>query len=216
MIASWIQRQKKFDLFRYVLLTLFLIVGLVLRWKFDQSFQPNWYGDQIEIIRNGRAVAGGTYFSTFSPYWPPGAIVVQGIVFKLFGIKAFHAVFYLQAIMSTVTILFVEAAARRLFGKVAGLVAAGICAIYVPFIYYTAIILSETTFFFFTMAAVAMLARYMDTNKRRDLVFAGILFGLSALTRPVSAPLPLLAFFLFWMRKNGMSGWGKLFAAMKK
>jgi 4-amino-4-deoxy-L-arabinose transferase-like glycosyltransferase len=107
-------------------------------------------------------------FSSFNYYF----------ILKLFGIKALRDVYFLQAIMSAVTIFFAEVAARRLFGKVAGQVAAGIYAIYAPFLYYTALILSETTFFFFTLAAIAMLARYMDTGKKRDLIFPGILFGL--------------------------------------
>jgi 4-amino-4-deoxy-L-arabinose transferase-like glycosyltransferase len=121
----------------------------------------------------------------------------------------------MQAVMGAITVFFINGIASRFFGYFAGLIAAFLYAIYIPFIYYTGLILSETTFFFFTFAALFMLSRFYCSNKKSELVFAGVLFGLSALTRPVSLPLPILAFFLFLFRKDDSENIPRFFRAIK-
>jgi asparagine N-glycosylation enzyme membrane subunit Stt3 len=124
-----------------------ILIALVIRILFVGDFYTPWYGDQESQLHYAWAVARGIYFTQFDSYWPPGSIVFSGIILKIFG--ATRPVFYVQAVIGALTVIFIEQIGRRFFGSIAGLTAAFLYAIYVPFIYYNGVFLSETLFFFF-------------------------------------------------------------------
>jgi hypothetical protein len=60
-----------------------------------------------------------------------------------------------------------------------------------------------------------VLAKFLEKKNTRHLILSGILFGLSALTRPVSLPLPFLAFLLLWLNEQKLMALSKLLTAAR-
>ncbi len=100
---------------------------------------------------------------------------------------------YLQAVLSTLTVLAAFGIARRFAGDVAGLVAAGAVAAYPPLLRWSAVLVSEplgTTLL--ALAVWAMVAAWPvagEPLRRMRLVVTGVLIGAAVLTRADLLPL---------------------------
>ena len=87
------------------------------------------------------------------------------------------------ALLGTVSIWLMGVAGRRLFGGAVALVAAGLAAVWPPFVLITTSLLSENLFVAVMLGAIAALLRWRAAGGARWLVLAGVLVGLAALTR---------------------------------
>lgn len=118
-------------------------------------------------------------------HWAPGYEVLLGAIFAIAGPSQLAAK-AAQVALSTVTVWLVYATARSQGGPRAARIAGGICALYPTFVAYTHYLFSETLFLALFMGAVYALHRTPAGRTRGELVSAGILFGLTALTRSVA------------------------------
>lgn len=106
-----------------------------------------------------------------------------------------NAVLFLQALIGALTVAIVYFIARDSFNRAVGLVAATGMAFAPMTCFYTAAILNETVFTFFVTVACLLWGR-------KQIAWAGAMFGLGVLTRPVLLPflfaLPVLAVIPAW------------------
>ena len=120
---------------------------------------------------------------------PPLYIIALAIP-SLLGLRSFldHQLF--SCLIGAGSIILVGLAGRRIIGPRAGLVAAGIAAIYPEFWMNDALVLSETLSIFLTAAVIVAAYRFADRRTLGRAAVLGVLIGLAALTR---AELILLA-----------------------
>ncbi|MGH2510236.1 MAG: ArnT family glycosyltransferase, partial [Ktedonobacteraceae bacterium] len=110
-----------------------------------------------------------------------------------------------QALLSTVTVLFIFMIFREFLPLWAAILVSLLAAISPQLITLCTYILSETLFtFLLTLAILLLLMCRGYENKRKTILFlAGITFGLAALTRPILQyflPLIILLFFITYKR----------------
>jgi len=135
---------------------------------------------------------------------PPAYPLYLAGVYALTGQRTFAARVS-QAVLGTVTVLLIGVLAWLLFGEVAGLAALAVAAFYPEFILTDSAILSETLYLPLMVGAIVAAVRHRaDPDRRRWAVLAGLLAGLSILTRQNGAILLVPLVFLVW-EAAGMS-----------
>ena len=122
-------------------------------------------------------------------------------VYSVFGRSAV-AVALVQIVFDVVTIAAIYAIGRRVGGERAGLLAAAFTGFY-PYLLFQGVSVNDTTLFTMLLAlGVWAVYRVWDTRSWRWAAFAGLMFGVAALTKTlVAVMLPLFA--LWWWRQLG-------------
>ncbi len=136
-------------------------------------------------------------------FWPPGYPFALGALFKIFGAGVSTAQM-LNALLGALTIPFVYALGRRIFDVRAGLVAAGLFAIFPNVIASTPVLFPEPLFGLIFVAALWLLVAYSpaESNGWRAVAVFGVLTGMAALTRGEGTLLlPVAA--LYWLASTG-------------
>lgn len=178
-----------------------LIYGLVT---------PEEYRDPDEVIYTtmadnllaGRGLILNDYRkAAFPPLYPA---FLAGL--RLAGARSIRGVRLVQAILGAASCLWLLGIARLVFSLDKGkaplavpLTAALLMAVYPPYIYYCASLMTETLFVFVLLAGIYSLLRSLETDGSSfRLPAAGILLGLGILCRPTLLPFALLI--PFWLR----------------
>jgi 4-amino-4-deoxy-L-arabinose transferase-like glycosyltransferase len=131
-------------------------------------------------------------------------------IFSLFG-SNLHAVRIIQALMGVINCVLIYLLARRIFNQYVGVIAAFISAIYLPFIWYSAHILSEVLFS--TLFLTCVLFLLANNRPYKQQIIAGIFLGLSVLCRPVGLFfLPVALIWLIFNFRNSYTKMGKALA----
>ncbi len=187
-----------------------VVVGLVLRivWLAVNHVEPPRNvvesGDQYSYWYYGNSIANGDGVLdevTGEPvaYYPIGYPAILGGLFFLAKALPFDVdlmlvagLFHVVVAAATVPLTFVVG--RRLIGPRAGLVAAGVMALWPNMIYQVTSLQLETTFVFLVVAALAIIIDHDwstgPPSPQRLLAFGAVL-AVSALVRPFSAPMLL-------------------------
>lgn len=133
-----------------------------------------------------------------TPKQPPLYSLFIAGIYSMGGTENFGAVRLAQALLSSLTVLFLSQVAYRMFGARAGWVAGVGATAYPFFVAYSVELYSETLFAFLSVGAMLLLFPYPDRPEPslRSAIFGGILVALSALTR--QAGLLLLPALLIW------------------
>ncbi|MBL0388990.1 glycosyltransferase family 39 protein [Tumebacillus sp. ITR2] len=84
----------------------------------------------------------------------------------------------------------------------AGLIAAGVLAVYPPYILANCALLTETMFTLFALWFFIRLFRAVESKQWRDFVIAGLLLGLATYARPTIALLPIAVGLYLWFRRD--------------
>ena len=114
---------------------------------------------------------------------PPGYPLFLKVIYGLFGALNYTAVFVVQGLISTVTVLLMYRVASAVGGRGAGLLAAGIASVYPNFIVYNLTALTETIGVLFVMLLLAVLVAAMSEKKRSILAAFALFLGFTF--RPV-------------------------------
>lgn len=122
----------------------------------------------------------------------PSYVLLLAACYRLFGHHPTLPLI-LQALLDALSVLLVYQIAFRWFrqSKV-GLVAAGLYAVYPPFILMAASLLNETFAQFALLSTVSLFFAYVNGGRSRYLVMSGVVLGLCALSKPQFAPVGLL------------------------
>ncbi|MGH9112092.1 MAG: ArnT family glycosyltransferase [Acidimicrobiales bacterium] len=167
------------------------------------SFIPS--GDSYSYWYYGNEIAHGNGYIGYvtgeaTAYYPIGFPAILGALYWLgnhtpvveWNLMLLTGVF--QVVVSVATVWLTFVVGRRLVGPRAGLIAAGLLAVFPNVVYQVTTIQVETTFIFLTMAALAIIVDHDWSSGppgRNRLLAFGAVLSLSALCRPFSVPLLL-------------------------
>jgi 4-amino-4-deoxy-L-arabinose transferase-like glycosyltransferase len=164
-------------------------------------------GDQFSYFHYGKEIAHGHGYVSYltgepTGYYPIGYPFTLAVLFW----TALHtpitddlvlvaSIFH--ALVSTATVLLTFVVARRLFGVLTGLVAAGALALWPNVVFQVTTLQLETTFVFLAMAALAIITTHdwaSGPPSRDRLIAFGIVLGFTVLVRPFAAPFVIGVF----------------------
>lgn len=180
--------------------------GLLLRliFVFESSSSPFYnnlvsdskiYNDwALSITGKGNFQLGGVFF--MAPFYP----YFLAAVYSIFG-EAYTLIRIIQVLASSATIFVVYLAARKLLDRKAAYTAAAITAVYKLFIFYSAIMLSETLQTFFVSLFVLLLIEAVQTGSKFKWLTAGLFLGISGVFR--ANILLFLPVIVLWMIYRG-------------
>lgn len=131
-------------------------------------------------------------------YRPPGYPLFLGLIYRLRG-HSYRDARMVQAFLGAMTCTLVYLIGHQIFGFETGVLAGLLTATYGLLIQFARLVLSETLFVFLICGFALLLLTGIRRKAPSTAFFfaAGILLGLSAITRPVGLPIGLLTFLFF-------------------
>ncbi|HWQ29131.1 MAG TPA: glycosyltransferase family 39 protein [Dehalococcoidia bacterium] len=184
-----------------------LAVALRLVWIAYSDWRPLPDDDAFRYDWFARNLAEGTGFVHLNgkptAFWPPGYPLLVAPFYFLFGPDPLWAQL-LNTALAGGAVALTFALARRAFGDRAGLLAAGIVALFPSLILFTGLTLSETAFTFFALLGLWLLIAEGGRGRigLRELALAGAVIGFATLIRGQALLLPLVAL-PFWQMASG-------------
>lgn len=184
---------------RAVVVAIALAHAAAFAWYQRADWTALWT-DQEGYRRLGAALAQTGTFTRYpgaDPFVPevlrtPGYPIFVAAVYRTLGTSQ-EAIAIVQGLAFAAMCLIVMRMTREVAGDRAALVAGLMTALYPPFPYFGALVLSELwTAFLLTVATWRTLVA-ARSGRPRDFAIAGVLLALVALTRPAFVLLPLLA-----------------------
>ena len=186
-------------------LTAIVVVALGLRlgWVVgtDTVAPTVWQisGDQYSYYHHGLEIAAGRGYHSYvatgpTAYYPIGYPAILAGLFWVVGHTPLPdhyltAANLLNVAVGTASVVFTYLIGRRLFGRLAGLVAAGIVAVLPNLVFQAATIQLETMVIFWYLLAIVILVDHdwsTGAPSTRRLVVFGAVLGVSVLVRPFS------------------------------
>jgi len=166
-----------------------LMAGLLLTWILRMNFwgQPLQMDEGVYGYTAWRMLNGEVPYRDIFDHKPPGIYVIYSLAFFLFeptalSIKAFATIYTMG------TVLAIFSLGRKLAGRTAGLVAALLFGIFSsgPRIEGGGVNTEIFMVLPYTLAAYFLL-KAVDTGRRRDYLFTGLLTGLACTIKQVAA-----------------------------
>ena len=146
-------------------------------------------GDEVAFFEQARTFVQGRGYQEQELMRGPLYPLFLAVVFRLFGAEV-SAARLVQAGCSAATVPLLYLWAKRRHGRTAGLLAAALGAAFFPLAVQATFLLTETLFLFLFVLGMVV---WEGKGPASRPFFAGLLFGLAALTRSVGLPLVLLA-----------------------
>ncbi|OQB20775.1 MAG: photosystem I assembly protein Ycf3 [candidate division BRC1 bacterium ADurb.Bin183] len=173
-------RRERLALFAVVLIgllfrILFLIQFSATPFYRHPTLDARYYHNLASNVSKGRLIQERAFF--MGPLYPYSV----GLLYRLFG-EAPIVPRLFQMALGLGCCLLLYFLGRRLFSSTAGLIAAGLYAVYKPALFYEQTLLSETPMAFFCLVLIFYLIR-MDAQKKAPWFAAGLLIGIAALFR---------------------------------
>ena len=159
------------------------VFGLILRlgYVFFTGTEPI-FPDEYRFLEEAESILAGTGLQANGRYghdMPLTALLIAGVLFISGGSDLAVKIFF--GFLSTTTIFLVGRLSFVLSkNNCSAMLAAGICAVYPFFIFYSSLILSETIFLFFFVLFLCLLFDEDSSGVRQ-----GISAGLMHLTKPI-------------------------------
>lgn len=163
--------------------------------------------DSQEYDRWAQEVAGGDWLGSQVFFQAPLYPYFLAIVYSIFG-RSLDAVYLLQILFAAAGCYALYRAGREMAGEGVGLAAAGLAAVYGPFLFYDVQILKEslavtvTAFLLWALAA----GRKRRRAEGRVWLGAGLLLGVLSLLRENALLLLPFLLPLAWRREDGGRG----------
>ncbi len=150
--------------------------------------------DMARYIKLGISIASGDWIGKETYWQAPLFPYMLGCIFKFSGFRIYTACL-IQTILSAFTCILIYGITREAFGRKIAWISSLISCFYGPFIFYSAVLLSETLGIF--LISLALFCILVSLRKPCKSIFfiSGIIFGLASLTRPnflIFFPLILL------------------------
>jgi 4-amino-4-deoxy-L-arabinose transferase-like glycosyltransferase len=169
-------------------------------WQANALAHGAWYVDPVRWYLDGTQLPSAGHpplFPTYLALW--SAIGLDGVTAHRLA----------AGVLGTATVLLVGLLARRIAGNTAGLIAAGIAAVYPQLWINDGMVLSETMAIFMTAVALTAAYAFWQRPSTRNAVLLGLACGFTALSRTelvllfplVVIPLALLVKDVDWGRR---------------
>lgn len=192
-------------------LLLILLIGLLVRlglWVWFAPLPPR-ITDELDYTRLAKNLLQhgefgfepGKLTSLRPPLYP---FLVAG-VYGVFGLDNNQAVRLLQVFLSLLNVWVLYHLGREVLCRRAGLILAGAFAFYPTMLGYSQLLLTEVVFTLLLTASCFAVVRFYRTEQMGWLAVAGLLLGLSALTRSVVWMAP--PFLACWVVLTARSPW---------
>lgn len=152
------------------------------------------YDERALLLLHEHTFQTGTLYG--ATYHGPGYIVFLAAIYAVAG-HHWWAVYVVQSLLSTATLLGIYLLARRFFSPGVAVVALLLSAGYLPFLAYAHVLMPETLFITFLVFSTHAFVRGLRDNSRLWLGLSGILCAFAALTRSVALLLPVV--FFLWI-----------------
>ena len=153
--------------------------------------------------RRARAIVAGDWLGDQPFFMNPLYSYFLAAIYALFGAE-YWWVGLVQAVLGTGSCYWIYALGRKLWRPQIGLLAAGMAALYQPYVFYDGALLTAAPITFLNLAALYCLAHAQGAA--RWLGGAGLLLGLSATARPMV--LLFVAGVAGWfVAQGGRRGW---------
>ncbi len=180
-----------------------LVIYPALREPFAANIDPDRFGDLASNIASGEGFvysAPGKLVTEFDrgPVYPA---LVAGIMVTC-GTRSFIPVQVFQCAIHGVTCFLVFLIASRIHPVRVALVAEGLCALHPMLLWYTARIWVETTHTLLVTVSLLLLLLLSGNPSPGRSVRAGVLLGITALTKSIILPFTLVAGALM-LRRSG-------------
>lgn len=184
------------------------LIALALRigYALPQS-ETHWDEDEVVYLTIARNFVEGDGLilteyrkAAFPPLYP---LFLAGLLRT--GLSAYPAARVIQSVLGAVSCLLLMGITRMAFSTEnktviidAGMIAAGLMAIYPVLVLYCARLMTETIFIFFILASIFSLLRSpLSSHRFGWLGFSGVMMGLGVLCRPTLLPFLILA--IVWL-----------------
>ena len=162
-------------------------------------------GDSREYDRWAQEIAGGAWIGSGVFYQAPLYPYVLAIVYSLAG-HDIAIVRILQAVAGAVSCVLLGMAGRRFFSPAAGLIAAGLIAVYPPAIFFDALIQKSSLDLVLMSLLLACLGAFASIPRWPSLVPVGLTLGVFTLNRENAGVLfPVIVVWL-WIHQRSL-GW---------
>jgi 4-amino-4-deoxy-L-arabinose transferase-like glycosyltransferase len=183
-------------------------VGYVLGWRLDEVA-----GDSVYYHQGANLLADGHGFILPQRFLltgqqlpgadhPPGYLVVLALG-SIVGLRSFLDHQLLSCLLGTATVIALGWTTRRMVSRQAGLIAAGVAAVYPNFWFYDGIVLSETLILLTTTLSILASLRAWEHPTPARLGQLGLVLGIAALSRSESILLaPLIIVPLLWWARS--------------
>ena len=168
----------------------------------------NYHNMAKNFLENGFLGYGVNVIATEpNAYITPGYPLFLSFVYSItdggeeFGIFAVKVV---QALLGTITVVFIYLIAKKIGGFIAGVIAGSFATVYPAFLVVTAYHLTETLYnFVFCLYLYIQLLAFEKNNKYLHLV-TGFIFGIVVMVRPTIFPLFVVIYLieLLWSRRK--------------
>ncbi len=162
--------------------------------------EPTWLA--LGLRELGRPNRGLSPLRSRLIFYPPLYPYFIAIVHRVFG--TLTGILWVQAALGALLAPAVGRAGRIAFGAKVGLVAAAFVAVYPDFVWFAVHFWSETLFVVLLWWALEEVLRADDRGRRTAAAAAGVLFGLSTLTRELALYLAPLA--ALWLLRDRLPG----------
>jgi hypothetical protein len=177
-------------------LYLLLLFGILVRVVFIAVHQRPLCSDEKEydqLAHHIATTAAYTYESAPTAYRPVGYPAIIGLVYFVAGHNIIVVKILQAACDASISIFLIlllgDAPPRtRMFGAI-------LWAVFLPAIFYSSLLLSETVFTFGFVICIWLLARY-DLTNRRTLILLGGVLGLLTLIKPTIIVFGLILLFM--------------------
>ncbi len=185
MRGLWAKTVGMFATRRFFVAAAFLALCIRLAWAWDAGDQQRFWDADSYIRIADHIIAGdgfvwGDQHVGRAPLYP---LLVAATRYRMLD-REFLALYIVQAVLGTATVLFFSLAARRLMGRVAGGITALWLAFYPFLVYYTGAVLSETLFVFLLSVFFYYLVTCFSRPGILRAILAGAFAGAAFLTRP--------------------------------
>jgi 4-amino-4-deoxy-L-arabinose transferase-like glycosyltransferase len=183
-----------------IVVVLILLVSFWLRWDYITNVDVKPVSDMEDYDKRAMTLLHEHTFQTGethgATYRPPGYVVFLAGLYGLFEHK-YRMVYAVQTVLSVAALYAIYLLGRQLWNRNVGLLALFLSALYVPFIGYSGVLLSETLFNALFLFAIVAFLHGMKTERGLWFAISGVLFGLSALTRSIALLVPVIL--VIWM-----------------
>ncbi|MEW6481838.1 MAG: glycosyltransferase family 39 protein [bacterium] len=203
-------KQKKeitIDKKEIIIVSLLLLVALIFRLIYLSSLKandPSFYNpplgtDMLTYDNYAKQILDGTFSNKGPYYYGPLYFYFLALIYKIFGIDPYFPRL-IQMILGVLTSFLTYLIAKKVFNKPIGYISLIISILYAMFYIHEGVLLMESLITFLNTLSIFLLLRIEDNPSYKNIAFAGISLGLSALAR--ANILLFIPFLLPWMLIN--------------
>jgi len=202
---------KKLKIFAAITLTLFLVTCIATSLYYGNELLlgsiEKMNNDDVKYLRSANTLINTGKLTYKNPdkstvFIMPGIVFVLAPFVKIFGMVAAITPFRIfSAILQTATLYMIFLLARKMFNNKVAVVALILSAIYIPNIYMTSLLLTETVFLFLFMLLCLIVVHGLEKKELKYYIVGGIVWGLAALFRPSIGLFPLVILGMWLIKK---------------